>query len=327
MLCLVVVMLLAGGFVVYRALFTGVSASDGPVTVTVEEGESLSSAAGKLEEVGAVGSATVFELRARLQGLGTEIKPGEYRISPGESSREILDTITSDDGALTVEVTVPEGLTLEKTAERVAGQSGVSAAEFRRAARRVDYGYGFLEGDTVRSTEGFLFPKQYEFAEGASAPQMVDRMLEQYLVETRGLEFRRARRELGLTEYQVVTVASLVEREAAGAGERPIVASVIYNRLREEMPLQIDATVQYALGAPKEDLTLRDLEVDSPYNTYERMGLPPGPIASPGLDSIKAALEPADTDYLYYVLDRDGEGHTFTEGYNEFLRAKERAGR
>lgn len=327
LLFLLAALLLAGGFAAHRVLFSGDAASGGPVTVTIEEGDTLSAAAGKLAAAGVIGSARVFEWRARLRGLGAEIKPGEYRIGPGEPEGEVLDRITSAGGALAAGVTVPEGLTLGQTAERVAAQSGVSEAEFRREARRVDYGYDFLEGSAARSTEGFLFPKRYEFAEDAGARRMVERMLEQYRLETRSLDFGRARRELGLTEYQVVTVASLIEREAAAPEERPVIASVIYNRLREDMPLQIDATVQYALGAPKERLSLRDLEVDSPYNTYENMGLPPGPIASPGLDSIESALDPADTEYRYYVLDRNGERHTFTEGYEEFLRAKERAGR
>lgn len=152
-------------------------------------------------------------------------------------------------------------------------------------------------------------------------------MLRQYALETEELDFERARRELGMSEYQIVTVASLIEREAAGDGERPVIASVIYNRLQEDMPLQIDTTVQYALDEPKENLSLQDLKVDSPYNTYERPGLPPGPIASSGLDAIRAALNPADTDYLYYVLDESGESHTFTESYEKFLKAKEKAGR
>lgn len=330
LLFLMAAMLLAGGVLTYRMLFAG-GPSEDPVTVTIEEGETLSSAAAKLKEAGVVGAAAVFEIQARLQGLEREIKPGEYRLDPGDSNREILATITSADAASEGEVVIPEGLTLEQTARRVAEQSGVSEAEFLRAARRTDYGYEFLEG--ARNTEGFLFPKQYEFPEKTGAPEMVDRMLQQYLAETRGLDFRRAphdsdtQREPELTEYEVVTVASLIEREAAEARERPIIASVIYNRLRRDMPLQIDATVQYALDKPKERLSLRDLKVDSPYNTYEREGLPPGPIASPGLDSIKAALNPADTDYLYYVLDRDDESHTFTESYEAFLRAKKRAGR
>jgi UPF0755 protein len=122
-------------------------------------------------------------------------------------------------------------------------------------------------------------------------------------------------------------VASLIERESANSEERPIIASVIYNRIRQGMPLQIDATIQYALGEPKAELSLLDLKVDSPYNTYENPGLPPGPIASPSRESIQAALEPADTNYLYYVLDAEGKEHFFTNDYDEFLAAKAEAGR
>jgi UPF0755 protein len=150
----------------------------------------------------------------------------------------------------------------------------------------------------------------------------VDRFLEQYLIETRELDFQAAQRRLNLTEYELLTVASLVEKESANLEERSIIAGVIYNRLRLGMPLQVDATVQYVLGKPKEDLSLDDLEVESSYNTYKKRGLPPGPIASPSRESIRAALEPAATDYLYYVLESDGKEHFFTDDYDEFLEAK-----
>ncbi|MDQ3376766.1 MAG: endolytic transglycosylase MltG, partial [Actinomycetota bacterium] len=128
-------------------------------------------------------------------------------------------------------------------------------------------------------------------------------------------------------EHELVTVASLIERESANAGERPVIASVIYNRIRKDMPLQIDATIQYALKRPKESLSYADLKVDSPYNTYENTGLPPGPICSPSLQSLQAAMDPAETDNLYYVLKANGEEHFFTNDYDAFLRAKEEAGR
>lgn len=322
---LLIVVTLVGGMLTYRALFSGSQGAGGAVAVTVDQGESLSSAAGKLEESGAIGSATVFEIQGRLAGAGTEIKPGEYRIRPEQSNGEILNALTEGGQDAAIEIAIPEGLTLRQTAQRVAESSGVSEAEFRRAAGRTGYDYDFLEGEAVGGTEGFLFPKRYEFPKGTSATRMTARMLEQYSLETEGLSFGRAPQ--GLDEREVVTVASLIEREAANDEERPVVASVIYNRLREEMPLQIDVTVQYALGVQKEDLSLRDLKVESPYNTYEREGLPPGPIASPGLESIRAALNPADTEYRYYVLDKNGEEHTFTKGYEQFLRAKQRAGR
>jgi UPF0755 protein len=183
-----------------------------------------------------------------------------------------------------------------------------------------------LKDDAIKSTEGFLFPKQYEFEKGTTAEEMVTRLLEQYLLETEDLDIEGAKNKLNLTEYELVTTASLIERESANAEERPIIASVIYNRIRQGTPLQIDATIQYARGKPKEELSLDDLEIKSPYNTYKNSGPPPGPIASPSRESIQAAIEPKETDFLYYVITADGGEHYFTNDYDDFLRAKAEAG-
>jgi UPF0755 protein len=302
----------------------GEQASLGPVKVEVVKGDTLSSVAEKLERAGVIDSAFMFKVEARMEGQGTEIKTGEYTFRPGEDSEVILQKLTAGEAVPTLEITLSEGLNLEQTAREVAGQSGVSAAKFEEAARRTDYGYGFLEDPAVESTEGFLFPKQYEFEEGTTAPQMVTRMLEQYLMETQTLDISGAKERLNLTEYELVTVASLIEKEASNPEERPLVASVIYNRIRADMPLQIDATVLYALDRPKEELSLADLKIDSPYNTYENTGLPPGPICSPSRQSLEAAINPAETDYLYYVLKANGKEHFFTGNYNEFLEAKQK---
>jgi UPF0755 protein len=294
-------------------------------TVVVEEGDTLSSVADKLEEAGVISSPTLFKIWARLQSEATQIQPGEYRFEPGENGGEILEKLSSGDSEASYAITIPEGLSLSQTAQEVAEQSGIPAAEFEAAARETDYGYAFLDDPDIQTTEGFLFPKKYEFERDADASRIVDRLLQQYLVETRDLDFAEAKDRTGLTEYELITVASLIEKEAANPEERPLIASVIYNRIYADIPLQIDATVQHALGKPKEELKLSDLEVDSPYNTYVNPGLPPGPIASPSRESIKAALEPANTDYLYYVLEVDGEEHFFTNDYDEFLEAKDRA--
>jgi len=153
---------------------------------------------------------------------------------------------------------------------------------------------------------------------------MVTRMLEQYLMETQSLDISSARERLNLSEYELVIVASLIEKEAARPEERPLVASVIYNRIRKDVPLQIDASVHYALDKQGEELSLADLKVNSPYNTYENIGLPPGPICSPSRQSLEAAINPANTDYLYYVLKANGEEHFFTSNYDEFLKWKQK---
>jgi UPF0755 protein len=324
---LLVIGVLGTIYVIYATATGGENEQEPLVTAKVEvvKGDTLSSVAERLEQAGVIENALMFKLEARLGGHeDTEIKTGEYTFKRGEDSDNILAKLTAGAAAPVVTITVPEGLDLAQTAQQVARQSDVSSARFEEAARRTDYGYGFLEDRAIKSTEGFLFPKQYEFERGTTAPQMVTRMLEQYLLETQTLDVSGAKERLNLTEYELVTVASLIEKEASNPEERPVVASVIYNRIRKDMPLQIDASVLYALDRPKEELSLADLKVDSPYNTYENAGLPPGPICSPSRQSLEAAINPAETDYLYYVLKSNGEEHFFTSTYNEFLKMKQK---
>jgi UPF0755 protein len=328
LLALLLLGVLYGIYLLVSAVFGG--GEEEPVTVAVEQGDTLSSVADKLEETGVIQSSTVFKLESRFQGGETEIKAGEYRFVPGEDSEQILETLSSGESISAFTITVPEGLTLEQTARVVEEEGGIPAEEFETAAGRTDHGYDFLEDPAIRTTEGFLFPKKYEFERyeferGVDAAEIVDRFLRQYLLEKEGLDFAEAQDRFNLTEYELVTVASLVEKESANPEERPLIAGVIYNRIRSGMPLQIDATVQYALGKAKEDLKFDDLDVDSPYNTYKNPGLPPGPISSPSRESIQAALEPAETEYLYYVLEAGGEEHFFTDDYDEFLEAKDQA--
>ena len=327
MLGLLLVVVLGAIYVVYAAVTGGESEPTGPARIEVVKGDTLSSVAEKLEQAEVIPSAFMFKMEARVGGYGTEIKTGEYTFARGAESEMILEKLTAGVAAPTLAVTIPEGLSLEESAQEVAGQSGVSAAEFEEAARRTDYGYGFLEDPAIKTTEGFLFPKQYEFEKGTNAPQMVTRMLEQYLMETQTLDISSAKERLNMSEYELVIVASLIEKEAARSEERPLVASVIYNRIRKDMPLQIDASVHYALDKQGEELSLADLKVNSPYNTYENTGLPPGPICSPSRDSLEAAMNPAETDYLYYVLKANGDEHVFASNYQAFLEAKARAGR
>ncbi|MGI8650526.1 MAG: endolytic transglycosylase MltG [Rubrobacter sp.] len=299
----------------------------GGLEVEVVQGDTLSSVADKLEERGVIGSSFFFTLQARMSGESAEIKPGTYTFAEGEDGDEIRTKLTEGEAIPTFAFTVPEGLTLEETADVIAGSNGdISRGQFLEAARSTDYGYAFLDDRAIRNTEGFLFPKSYEFEEGTDARQVVNRLLEQYLLETEGVDYAWASENLNLTEYELLTVASLIEREAANDEERARIASVIYNRIWAGMPLQIDATIQYARGEQKENLSLQDLEVDSPYNTYQNAGLPPGPIASPSLKSIQAAVSPEETDYIYYVITAEGNDHFFTNDYDEFLQAKADAG-
>ena len=326
---LLLVGVVAAVYFIYTSAVAGdADEAERPASVEVVKGDTLSTVATKLERAGVIQSALVFKVEARVDGNSdTSIKTGKYTFDPGTDTDAILSKLTAGRAVPSVSVTLPEGLTLPETARTVADGTEIPAGKFEFAARRTDYGYAFLEDEAIETTEGYLFPRRYDFEEGVTAPQVVDRMLGQYLIETEGLDIAGAKGRLNLTEHELVTVASLIEKESANAGERPVIASVIYNRLRKDMPLQIDATIQYALKRPKESLSYADLRVDSPYNTYENTGLPPGPICSPSLQSLQAAMDPARTDNLYYVLKANGEEHFFTDDYDAFLRAKEAAGR
>jgi UPF0755 protein len=218
-------------------------------------------------------------------------------------------------------VVVPEGLNIKQTADKVKSQCKISAVEFTNATNEGGYIYSFLK-DAGGNLEGFLFPKTYTVTAKTSARDLVDMMLTQYQKEMKGLDWARAGARK-MSAYQTLIIASLIEKEARLPEERPVIASVIYNRLNAAMKLQIDATVQYALGKWKQALSYKDLEVDSPYNTYKIDGLPPAPICSPGFESIRAALYPATTDYRYYILTSPEGRHSFTNDYQQFLKWKD----
>lgn len=296
------------------------SRGDEPVHVFIEEGESASQIADKLHQNGVITSATLFRFLSWLQGKQADFKPGSYIFYTGMHYGEVFAMLEEGPNYL-VRLTIPEGLTVEQTAARVSQNMAVTEEDFLAAASSGDYEVDLIPPENQNNLEGFLFPKTYEVEAYGPAREVVEVLLAQFEAETANLDWGKAG-ELGVSPYGAVIVASLIEREAVLAEERPLVAAVIYNRLRQNMLLQIDATVQYALPEWKDVLTYDDLETPSPYNTYLHKGLPPAPICNPGLASIEAALSPADVDYLYYVATGDG-GHFFTADYDEFLRVKE----
>jgi UPF0755 protein len=212
-----------------------------------------------------------------------------------------------------VRLTIPEGYRLTQIAERVQEVLGIPAKRFLRAAESSRLSLPPYLPAGATGLEGFLFPETYQFVKGeTSADDVIRRLLDQFGSEAKTLPWATAQR-LGVTPYQVVTLASMLEKEAKLERERPLIAGVIYNRLRLGMPLGIDATLLYEDPTPDGQLSTSDLETDTPYNTRLRTGLPPTPIASPGIASLRAALEPAHTDYLYYVLcGKDGH-HAFAK--------------
>ena len=205
---------------------------------------------------------------------------------------------------------IREGLRREDVARLLDDKTGISGARYLSLTAAGARGRALAKADRPTSLEGFLFPATYEITDATTAQQFVDRQLSAYRANTAGIDYSYARSK-NLTRFDVLTIASMIEREVVVARERPIVASVMYNRLKAGMRLDIDATVQFAIGSWKAELTRTDLAIDSPYNTRRFGGLPPGPICSPGADSIRAAARPASTAYIYYVARNDGTGRHY----------------
>jgi UPF0755 protein len=302
-------------------------AGDNQVHVKLERGSTAQDVGRLLMKQEVVRSQWFFRLAARWRGKKKFIS-GNYDLRQGMTVSEVLDRLSMGPIIKEYTITIPEGFTTHQIAARVSAQTKTDGAEFERLAQTGTkdpgfQGYPFLAANPTMTLEGYLFPKTYTFTENASPRDLVTIMLDQYEEETAGLVF--GNNQSALTSHQILTIASLIEAEAKVSEERPLISAVIYNRLAKNMKLQIDATVQYALPERKERLSSEDLKTDSPYNTYLHQGLPPGPICNPGLDSIKAALAPAQVNYLYYVLtDPDGR-HSFTDSYQEFLNQKQKA--
>ncbi len=295
-----------------------------PVVLAVPAGADASSVAELLHRRRLIRSPLAFRALARWQGLEGRIQAGEYRISPSEGTREILRRLSAGD-VIRYRVTLPEGFTAREVGRRLAQLGLVDPQAFMAEVARADrHWIPEMEGNRTGSVEGYLFPDTYEFPRGMTADRVVAAMVGRFRQATEPLW--ALPRPLGLLPHQVVTVASLVEREARLDAERARIAGVLYNRLRRGMPLQVDATVLYALGQHKNPVLYRDLEVDSPYNTYRRSGLPPGPIANPGLASLRAALQPEPHDYLYYVARPDGT-HVFSRTLIQHERARKEVSR
>ena len=301
------------------------SDDDTPVTFVVEPGESATVIAARLEELGLVTDGELFRLFMRYHKIDADLEAGEYVLRPNMTMAEIAETLQHA-RIEEVTVTIPEGWRAEQIAQMLTRENIVDGNEFLALVRRGQFDYSLLHDRPEGSSlEGFLFPETYRIPAQAKAEDLIERMLST-LDERFTPEMRRLAAERGMTIYEVLTLASIVEREAVMAEERPLIASVFLNRLEQGMNLQADPTVQYAKGydattgqwwAP---VTPEDWErVDSPYNTYLYPGLPPGPICSPGLSAIQAVLDPADTEYLFFLAKGDGS-HAFATTYEEHLQ-------
>lgn len=317
---LVIVLLLVGGVWYYTQMFGSVT-MDSKVEVTIPEASTSAEIGAILKDNGVIKSTLAFKLQVKKDGVGAELQAGTYYFKGTYSLNKVIDALVSGPAVSGVKVTIPEGYNQSQIIDLLVEKGLTTEADFMDAATNDDFGYDYLPatGDSLR-LEGFLYPDTYYIEKGDSAHNIIAKMLKQF--DDQYTDQWQARvTELGLTTLQWVTMASIVEKEAAVETDRPIIAGVFYNRLKLGMLLQSCATVQYALGETKSVLSDEDVQVDSPYNTYINYGLPPGPIASPGYASLEAALYPTDSDYLYFVAKPNGE-HIFSKTYEEHLAAK-----
>ena len=292
--------------------------SNSKVRFVVPPGATFHEVADTLHRAGLIDSVTVFDLYARYKHLDRNVQAGAYELSRNLNMVQILDALQTaipDE----VYVAIPEGYTVKKTAALLDKGGVIKGSEYVAQAVTGQYSYDFLKDlPPGTSLEGFLFPDSYLISRTGTAKQLINIQLDNF--NKHWTDSRKAlAAQRHLTAQQIVTIASMIEREAMYDSDRPLVASVIYNRLSAGWDLQIDATVLYAKGVWQSSVTTDDRKINSPYNTYLHTGLPPGPIANPGIKAIDAALQPASTGYFFYLSDPQGHNH-YARTNEEFAR-------
>lgn len=295
------------------------------VTVTIREGTSAMDIAKTLKEHKVVGHPMLFFTYAKLSGKSASFKAGEHSLREAMPYSQAAAALVKSPGDKAVTVTIPEGYELSMIADKLAEAGLLERDEFLNEAQNGSFTNSFIADLPKRENrlEGYLFPDTYQFTANMSAHDILQVMLNRF-DEIYTDKYRARASELGMTTDEVVTLASVIEREAASPDEARLVSSVFHNRLKSpDYPyLQSCATVQYVLKERKPVLSVADTKINSPYNTYQNKGLPVGPIASPGKSSLEAALYPADTDYLFFVVGKDGKT-VFSKTYDEHLSASQ----
>ncbi len=272
----------------------------GKVVVTIPKGAGVSEVGDLLDGKGVVDSSTLFQLRATLAGKRSDLYAGRYVLAHGMSYGAAIDALSVPPVKKTTTVTIPEGYSRAQAAPLVK-EDGLDGSYMKETVRSKYLDPATYGGKDAKNLEGFLFPDTFEMKPHAPTADLVQLQLQDFKRRIRGVDMGYARSK-NLTVYDVLTIASMVEREAQLDSERKLVAAVIYNRLHAGIPLGIDATTRFAVGNYTRPLTESELATPSPYNTRTHQGLPPGPIDSPGLASIEAAAHPAKVKYLYYVV-------------------------
>jgi UPF0755 protein len=295
----------------------------GQVQVTVPKGSSVSEVGDLLADKDVIANSTLFQVRVTLAGKRSEIYSGHFTLAHDMSYGAAIDALSQPPVKRTLSVTIPEGYTRSQAAQ-VAEEAGIPG-DYTKASIKSKYldpaSYG---GRNAKDLEGFLFPDTFELRPTAPVADLVQLQLQDFKRRIKGVNMKYAKSK-NLTVFDVVTIASMVQAEAGVDNQRGLVASVIYNRLHEGMPLGIDATIRFATGNYTKPLTETELAIDSPYNSRTNAGLPPGPISNPGLASIEAAAHPPKTGYLFYVTTPGACGKlTFAKTEAEFEAAVEK---
>jgi UPF0755 protein len=333
LLSVVVVLVIAAGVAAAVGWYTFVRAENDvppgqPVQLEVPAGASTQQIAVLLTKAGVIRNSNMFRLEVRRAEADGKLRAGVYELATGMPDEMVIERLVTGPPVAYVTVTIPEGWRITQIAARLEEQAGIPAEEFvelaTTGAQEFAADHPYLSDAYSGSLEGFLFPKTYRLEEGTTARDAVEVMLDQFDKEIADVDLAAAE-ERGLSLTELVTAASIVERETKLADERRLVSSVIANRLERDMRLQMCSTVVYVLNKNELRLTVAETKTKSPYNTYLHEGLPPGPIASPGLASLKAAASPAETDYIFYVLTGKDGSHTFAGSESEFLRAKQKS--
>ena len=315
--CLVAIVGIILALILYPILISNELASE-PKEIRIAPGTSLKSIAKLLANEGIIRSPLQFKVVTYLEGASRDLQAGTYELSAAMGLREIVHRLEAGQ-VVHRRFVVPEGLTVARVAQLFEEKGFGMAESFSRAARdsqwRTRYG---IKGDTL---EGYLFPNTYKLVDGVSAAKVIKMMLDEF--DRHWTSEREAEAEsLELSPHEIITLASIIEKEAKIESERPLISAVFHNRLRRGWKLEADPTVLYALGNPRRALTAADLRFESSYNTYIYHGLPPAPICNPGLASIMAALRPAESSYLYFVAIGDGKHHfsTTLAEHNRMIR-------
>ena len=297
--------------------------SKNTISVEIPSGSSTLKIANLLKENNLIKSDLAFRILSRLSKSDGKMQAGKYVLGNDMDAKAIIQALVAGDVTHdTIKFTIPEGFEFNQIVSRLESNGLIDRKKFMQLANFGDFNYKFLEDipKGENRLEGFLFPDTYQVAKDASEEEILKKMLDRFNQVFQESYYQRAK-DANMSINEVITLASIIEREAKLDKERPLVSSVFHNRIEQKMLLQSCATVQYILGERKENLTLKDIETNSPYNTYKYQGLPPKPIASPGKPSIEAALYPEKTDYLFFVVSKNGE-HAFSKTYKEHLKAK-----